>query len=243
MGQRSAAGINLPNNGRGQAGFDRDIGGGAGDFLPRRAQHDLRRLRVKPEIELVARIVDEFRIVGLGADASAHENKLLRQFRKFRIDRNGERQVGHGAALVDRYLVGVLAHLADQEMSRVLVGSFGRGLAFRQGRDNEGLMPPAVIPRAREGHLAEALLPYLSFFMPSHQWENGPGHNWNIGAAHDLEQAQRVRHFLVAPLVSADYRDSQDFDLRGLNQQSDGLHVAATGPRPVLIDDDFAPLL
>ncbi len=99
-------------------------------------------------------------------------------------------------------------------MSGVFAGGFGRGLAFRQRGDDEGLVPPAVIPRARESHFAEALLPYLSFFAPPHQWENRPGHDRNIGAAHDFEQAQGVRHFLVAPLVSADHRDSQDFDLR-----------------------------
>ena len=74
-------------------------------------------------------------------------------------------------------------------------------------------MPPAVIPRARESHYAEALLPHLRFFTPPHQWENRSRYDRNVGAAHDFEQAQGVCHFLVAPLVSADYRDSQDIDL------------------------------
>ena len=99
-------------------------------------------------------------------------------------------------------------------MSGVFVGGFGRGLAFRQRWNDEGLVPPAVIPCARKSHFAEALLPDLGFFAPPHQWENGPGHDRNVGAAHNFEQAQGVRHFFVAPLVSADYRDSQDLDLR-----------------------------
>ena len=91
-----------------------------------------------------------------------------------RIDRDSERQIGHGPALVDRYFMRILAHLANQKMCSVLGGGLGSGLAFRQGRDNEGFVPPAVIPGARESHFAEALLPQLGFFMPPHQREKRP---------------------------------------------------------------------
>jgi hypothetical protein len=39
------------------------------------------------------------------------------------------------------------------------------------------------------------------------------GHHRDVRAAHDLEQAQGVCHFFVAPLVSADYCNSEDFNL------------------------------
>ena len=51
-------------------------------------------------------------------------------------------------------------------------------------------------------------------FAGAHQWERRAAHHGNIRAAHDLEQAKRVRHFFVAPLVAADHRDAQHLNLR-----------------------------
>ena len=112
--------------------------GRADDFLPRRAQHDFRRLRIEPEIEFVPRIVQEFGIVGLRTQASTHEDEFLRQFRKLRIERNGQREVGHRPAFVDRHFVRILVHHADQKMRGILVGWFGGGLAFGQRRHDRG---------------------------------------------------------------------------------------------------------
>ncbi len=137
-----------------------------------------------------------------------------RQFGELRIDRDGQRQVGHGAAFVDRHLVGKLVHLANQEVSRVFVCGLGGGRTFRQGWDDKGFVPPAIVPGAGKGHFAVTLLPELGFFAPAHQREDSSRHHRNIGAADDFEQAQGVRHFFVAPLVSADDRDAQHFNLR-----------------------------
>src|SRR5258708_5166741 len=52
-----------------------------------------------------------------------------------------------------------------------------------------------------------------------------------------------MRNFFVAPLISAHYGDSQDFDLRRLDHHQNGLQVATTRSGGVLIDDNFAPLL
>jgi hypothetical protein len=41
-------------------------------------------------------------------------------------------------------------------------------------------------------------------------------------------------------LVAGDYGDAEDFDLGGLEEDEEGLHVAASGAGAVLIDDDFA---
>src|ERR1700693_2741587 len=50
-------------------------------------------------------------------------------------------------------------------------------------------------------------------------------------------------HLFVAPLVPADHSDPQNFHRGRLNQSQQGLHIAAAGPRTILVDDDFATLL
>ena len=56
-------------------------------------------------------------------------------------------------------------------------------------------------------------------------------------------KSQRVRHFFVAPLISADHRDAQHLHLRRLNHQHQRLHIAAAGAGAVFVDDDFAARL
>src|ERR1700682_1375236 len=128
-------------------------------------------------------------------------------------------------------------------MRGVFVARLGHRRPFRKRWNYERLMPPSIVPCAREGHFPIALLPQLSFFMPAYQGENSARGYGNVGAANDLEQAKGMSHFLVAPLVSADHSYPQNLDFRRLNQQKQGLHVAATGSGTILVDDDLAPLL
>ncbi len=92
------------------------------------AQHDVRRLGIEPEIEFMPRAVREFRIVGLRIEASAHHHNPLCQFRKLRIDRDGQRDVRQRAGCVDRHLVRMRAHLPNQKMRGVLVNRLGVGM-------------------------------------------------------------------------------------------------------------------
>src|ERR1019366_10790250 len=96
---------------------------------------------------------------------------------------------------------------------------------------------------ASVGHFTVALLPLLRFLAPPDQRKRRAGHYGNVGASHDFEQTQRMRYLFVAPLVAADYRDSQYLDLRRLDHHKKGLQVAASGAGAVLIDDDLAARL
>src|ERR1700683_2241799 len=125
-------------------------------------------------------------------------------------------------------------------MYRVFVRRLGRRPSFWKLRHHKRLMPPAVIPRARVGYFSVTLLPGLGFLTAADQRERRSGHNRNVGAADDLQQAQRMRHFLIAPLISAYHRDAKHLYLRRLNQYQQGLHIAAARPRTILVDYDFA---
>ena len=74
---------------------------------------------------------------------------------------------------------------------------------------------------------------------PVDQREHGAGNHGDVGASHDFEQAQCVRHFFVAPLISANHSDAQDLDLRRLDHHRHGLQVAAAGTGTILIDNHF----
>ena len=140
--------------------------------------------------------------LGLRIQASAHEHQFLRQGSELRVQRNGQRQVGHGAALVNRHFVRIFVHHPHQEMRRVFIGWLGGWRPFRQRRHHEWFVPPALVPGALIRHLAVALLPQSCLLAGAHQRERRAFHNRDIRAAHDLEQPQRVRHFLIAPLVA-----------------------------------------
>ena len=58
----------------GKLSFERDIDGGASNGRPMGAQNDVACFRIKPKIELVARVGGKFRISGLGIQTAAHEN-------------------------------------------------------------------------------------------------------------------------------------------------------------------------
>src|SRR5258708_39835715 len=90
-----------------QVGFYGNVSGRTDDFLPGRSEHDVRRFRIEPEIEFMPGIICELGAVALRSEAAAHEDKSLGQFGEFGIDRDGEGEVSHGRALVDRDLVRI----------------------------------------------------------------------------------------------------------------------------------------
>lgn len=104
-------------------------------------------------------MVEELRVGGLRIQAGAHEYQLFDQTRKFRIDGDGQRQVGHRAAGVERDLVGIFADDGDQEMRGVFVGWFGCGRALGHVSDLVRRMIEPGCPRAHQGYGAILLLP------------------------------------------------------------------------------------
>src|SRR3981081_2860820 len=123
-------------------------------------------------------------------------------------------------------------------MGGIFIGSLGGVLPFQKTGDDEGLVPPAIVPGAGVGHFSVALLPLLRFFVSANQRKHRARDHRNVGAANDFEQAKSVRHLFVAPLVSTDYRDPKHFDLRRLDHYEESLQIAAAGTRAILVDDD-----
>ena len=93
-------------------------------------KHDVGGFGIEPEIEFVAGSVDEFGIGGLCIQARSHEDQFFGEAWELRVDGDGKREVSHGAAGVDRHLIGKLADHADEEVCGVFVGGPGGGLAF-----------------------------------------------------------------------------------------------------------------
>src|SRR4029077_19418186 len=114
---------------------------------------------------------------------------------------------------------------------------------LRKRGDNEGLVPPAIVPSSGVSHFSVALLPLLRFFVSPNQRKRRAWHYGDVGASNDFEQAESVRHLFVAPLVSTDHRDPKHLDLRRLDHYEERLQVAATGTGAVFVDDDLAARL
>ena len=72
---------------------------------------------------------------GLRIEAAAHDDDAFGERGEFRIDGDGERDVGERAGGVDGDLVRMRAHLADEEVRGVFVERFDGRQAFRHGRN------------------------------------------------------------------------------------------------------------
>jgi len=83
----------------------------------------------------------------------------------------------------------------------------------------------------------------LGFGVGADEGEDGSGDYGDVGASDDLEETESAGDFLVAPLVAGDYGDAEDFDFGGLEEDEEGLHIAAAGTGAVLVDDDLAARL
>src|ERR1700730_8847395 len=125
----------------------------------------------------------------------------------------------------------VLVDHADEEVSGIFLRGLDGRLPFRKRWDDEGFVPPALVPRARVGYFSIALLPELSLVATADQGKRSAGHNRNVGTADDFEQAERMRDFFIAPLVSADHCGSQHLNLWRLNHYQKRLQIAAAGTR------------
>src|SRR5260370_2718338 len=121
-------------------------------------------------------------------------------------------------------------------MRGIFIGGLACGLAFGEGGHDEGLVPPAIIPRAGIGHFSVALLPLLRFLAAADEWKRRAGHYGNVGASDDLQEAKRMRYFFVAPIVSANHRDSKHLHLRGLDHHEPRLQHATYADGPILVD-------
>src|SRR5258708_3886081 len=148
-----------------QTRLDRDVGGRTDDLLPWRPHNNARSLGIKPEIELVTRVIDELDVLSLRRDASAHEDQLLGQFGELRIERNGEGEVSHGTAFVDRDLVRILSHHPKQKMRSIFIGGVGGRPPFPKLWGDERVVPPVLVPRGRVGDFSLTPLPFLTFFV------------------------------------------------------------------------------
>src|SRR5882762_9295814 len=98
-------------------------------------------------------------------------------------------------------------------MGSIFIGGLGGRLPLRKRGDDEGTVPPALVPSAGVGHISVALLPLLRFFMSANQRERCARDHRNVCASNDFEQAKSMRQLFVAPLVSTDHRDPKHFDL------------------------------
>ena len=128
-------------------------------------QNNVRGLRIEPDVEFVPRTIDELGIVGSRVEACTHEHELFGQAGKFRIDRDSERQVGHGAAGVNCDLVRILADHAHQEVHSIFIGGFGSGCPFRHLSQLVGRMVELRCPCSQPGHRAIHLLPQFGLFF------------------------------------------------------------------------------
>src|ERR1700758_3618281 len=128
------------------------------------------------------------------------------------IDRDGQSEIRHGRALINRYLMRILVHHANQKMSRVFVGRPERRLALGKIWNDVRFVPPALIPRACVGDLPITLLPKLRLFVAADEWKDSAWDDRNVRSPDDFQQAKRVRDLLVAPLVAAGHGNAEDFD-------------------------------
>ncbi len=101
-------------------------------------KHDVRRLRVKPEIELVTRTGSELGIARLRIETAAHDHDALGERGKLRIDADGERDVGERPGGVDGHQMWVRAHLANEKVRRIFIERLESGRPFGHRRNQVG---------------------------------------------------------------------------------------------------------
>src|SRR5580658_6751575 len=193
----------------------------ADNLFPRRLQHNVSRFRIEPEVEFATGSIDELGVGGLRIQAGAHEDEFFGHPRKFGIDGDGQSEVRHWAALVNRYFVGEVVDHANQKVRCVFISGFGTGLAFGHFSKVVCWMIKTRGPGSQPGYGTVTLLPEFRFLFSSDQRILRTGHNWDVGSSDDLEHAQSVRDFGLEPLIAGHDGDAQDFGLWRLDQQQD----------------------
>ena len=238
--------------------LDGDIDRGHIDARPIGAQHDVRGLGIEPEVEFVARVGGELRIVGLRIEAAAHEHNAFGERGKLRIDGDGQRDVGQRPGGVDRHLVRMRAHLADEEVRGVFVDRLDGGHALGHGRNlvrpmrlergrrgsGRGLRQHVwtAAPGAQPGHFAVERRLQARLLLGADQRKHCASRHGHVGVAGELQHAQGVQSFFVAPRVAGHHGDAQDLHVGRLQQRQHRHLVRAAGAGAVLIDEDEALL-
>ena len=172
-------------------------------------EHALGGLRVGPDVEL-----GRGRAVAL-ADRAAHEHDPLRA--RVGMEREQERHVGQRPDGDEREAAPAGAHLTREELDGVLGDRRGRRVG-ELGAVQAGL---AVDVR---GDVALA-----------HERPVGAGRDGHVGAAGELEHAERVRRRLLERLVARDGRDPDQLDLGRGEREQDRDRVVVAG---VAVEDD-----
>ena len=155
--------------------------------------------------------------------------------------RDGQRQIGHRTALVDRHLVRDTDEPCAPGSAPRLRRPPWSTAALRGEAERRRAHATSAHPTRRHRPLCRSDPARVA--LSSRVRTNGKAAPRNTGISvrpDDLEQAQCVRHFFVAPLVPAHDGDAQHVHLRRLNQHQQRLHVAAAGSGAVFVDDDLA---
>ena len=189
-------------------------------------------------------IVREFLVVGVRIDAATHDHQFFRELGKPRIAEDSLRDVGHRTGRVDRHLVGILVDRLDEKIDRALRGGLGGRIPFRQLRNTGGRVGlRRHVPCAVIQDLSVDLFPGARTLFGAQQRMRRAGIDPHIGSSHQFQQAQGVRHFLIAPSVAGHDGDPQHFDLGRLKKDEHGIHVGPGRPHSVLVDHHItAPL-
>ncbi len=224
-----------------------------------RAQRHASRLRIEPEIEFVARAGREFRIIGVRIEASPHDDETLRQLGEMRVERHGKRNIGQGPRRVNGHLVGMGMDLPNQKMRRVLGDGFGVRLALGERRSlpgterccrcrrldqsgRRGQRIQELAPGTQPGHLADQRCHQARLLLRSNEGKHRAERHRHVGSTEQLQQPQSVARLVVPPGITGHDRDSENIDLRRLEQCHHRHDVGSSGAGRILIDDDHALL-
>jgi len=225
------------------ARFHGDVHGGEDEARPASVEDGTGGFRIHPEIEFALGRERKFGIVGLRIDAAAHDDEFFGEFGEVGIEGNGQGEVGHRAGGVDGDVVWIFIDHAHEKVCGVFGGGFCGGRAFWHGRDFVGAVDGVtlgIVPCALVDDFAVERFPLGDVLLAVHQREGGAGEDGNVGAADDLEEAQGVLDFFVAPGIAGKDGDAENVSVRRIDERKDGLHVGAAGAGGVLVDDDFA---
>src|SRR5258708_9168418 len=123
------------------------------------------RFRIEPKVKFVRWSVYEFGVVSSRIEASTHEHQFFSKSRAFRVDRNGQREICDGAALVNGDLIRKLMNHPQQKVRGILVDRLDHWPALRHLSQLVGRMIEPRRPCAQPGHRTVLLLPLLGILF------------------------------------------------------------------------------
>ena len=95
-------------------------------------------------------------------------------------------------------------------------------------------------PCAQPSHFAVERRVEARLFLRADQGKHRAPRHGNVGVAGELQHAQGVQGFFVAPCVAGDHGDAQNLHIGRLQQRQHGHLVRAAGAGAVLIDEHQA---